>query len=79
MSRQLAAFVGKRTVYALAEIEKMCAGLSVLAIIFRQCQHAGRPVTFKKLRAEKIIKNHIETITAISQESADTLLKEAGW
>jgi GNAT superfamily N-acetyltransferase len=74
---QLAAFVGKRTVYALTEIEAMCARRSVLAIMFRQCQHATRAVAFKKLRTEKIINNHVETITAISQESAAKLLKEA--
>ena len=76
--QQLAAFVGKRTVYTLSEIEAMCADRSVLAIIFRQCQHVARPVTFKQLRSDRILKNHVETITAISNESAQTLLSEAG-
>jgi hypothetical protein len=75
---QIAAFVGKRTVYSLSEIKDMTAERSVLAIIFRQCQHVPLSVTFKRLRDAKIVRNHVETVTALSQESADKLMKEAG-
>jgi hypothetical protein len=76
--QQLAAFVGKRTVYTPSEIGQMSAGRSVLAIIFRQCRHLPQPVTFARLRSQGMLKNHVETITAISHEAALRLLREAG-
>ena len=39
---------------------------------------AYEPVSFDQLRSFRILKNHVETITAISNEAAETLLQEAG-
>jgi len=74
----IAAFVGKRTVYSVEEIGRMCADTTVLALIFRQCKHAMKMVPFKELRAKRILNNHVETITEIKHEGALTLLAEGG-
>ena len=59
-------------------METVCADTTVLAVIFRQCVHAAEPVTYKRLKSEGILNNHVETITEIKHESAMTLLQEAG-
>ena len=77
-AEDVAAFVGKRTVYSLAEITELCDKGEVLAIVFRQCRHAPRPLRFKRLRAAGIVRNHLESITWVPPGEARLLREEAG-
>lgn len=76
---EIAAFVGRRTVYSLAEIQRMCAGKEALAFVFRQCRHAGRPLPYQWLKATGILTNHVESITNISHAAATLLIREAAF
>lgn len=65
---EVAATVSKRTVYSFYEIKQM-SNKKVLVILFRQIKHLSSFLTYEKLRSLGIIKNHVESITEISDQS----------
>ncbi len=72
---EVSAFVGKRTVFPLESIQKMCKK-EILAILFRQIGHLDAGMSFQDLSNRKIINNHLESITAISHNSFVTLAEK---
>lgn len=65
---QIARFVGKRTVYPFAEIEKLCAK-EVLAILFRQARVLATPLGFATLIAHEVISAAPQSITKLNLTS----------
>ena len=72
----VAAYVGKRTVYSYNEIRDMCHS-PALAILFRQIRHLPKAVPFDWLRSNGVVRNHLESITTISDDSFEAIAREA--
>lgn len=64
---EIAATVSKRTVYSYEEINQM-SSKEALVILFRQIWHLNKRFDYKKLKKNGIIKNHVETLTQISDQ-----------
>lgn len=62
---EIARFVGKRTVYPMQEIERLCEK-DVLAILFRQTQVLKSPLLLDNLLRMKIIAAAPQSITKLS-------------
>ena len=71
---EIARFVGKRTVYPLREIERLCQR-DVLAILFRQSRVLSSPIMLDKLLRNEIIAAAPQSITGISKIVARKWLK----
>ena len=69
---KLAAFVGKRTVYSLQEIEVLAAK-SVLAILFRQIEHLQVPVPLSKW--QELGGTAPQSITSVSDDQFDRIME----
>lgn len=65
---EIARFVGKRTVYPLAEIQKLCAK-EVLAILFRQAKALRNPPDLQTLIANGIVTAAPQSITKLNLNS----------
>ena len=62
---EIARFVGKRTVYPLAEIRKLCSK-EVLAILFRQAKALRNPPDLQTLIANGIVTAAPQSITKLN-------------
>lgn len=65
---EVAAVVSKRTVYTFEEIKEI-SRRNALVILFRQIKHVSSPMTYQELHEREIIKNRLESITSISEQS----------
>ncbi|WP_419175602.1 GNAT family N-acetyltransferase [Desulfosediminicola sp.] len=63
----IAQFVGKRTVYSYAEIEKLCQHNEVLAIRFRTVCQFDSKITLRTLKSNGIIKGQPQSITELRE------------
>jgi len=72
----VAAFVSKRTVYDMREIEDLCAK-EVLAILFRQAEHLRRPIHYGELKKAGVLRGAVQTITQV-RGPIDQLLRSHG-
>lgn len=68
VATEVARFVGKRTVYPFAEIQKLCAK-EVLAILFRQARVLGDPLELEALLANGIVAAPPQSITKLNLAS----------
>ncbi len=72
---QIARFVGKRTVYPLQEIERLCKQ-PVLAILFRQSRILSTPIKLDKLLQNKIIVAAPQSITKLTLAARKWIQKQ---
>ena len=63
---EIVRFVGKRTVYSRADIERM-AGKTVLVILFRQSVTLAKPATYDELLACQILRGPPQTIVELPE------------
>ena len=77
-SAEVAAVVGRRTVYDMHEIERLCtqAKAGVLTILFRWDRFIAPPWRLKQLRDAKVLKAHPQSITRVQQEDGLRWLQE---
>ncbi len=68
----IARFVGKRTVYSFAEIERMCDA-PTLAIRFRQTRSLTVPFRLADLIARAVVKRAPQSITVVAEEGREWL------
>ncbi|MEM9116036.1 MAG: GNAT family N-acetyltransferase [Myxococcota bacterium] len=66
-------FVGKRTVYSLQEITKMCEKGEVLAILFRQANGLEEPIHITTLVEEGVLRGTPQSIVSVSEKGASWL------
>lgn len=66
-AREVARFVGKRTVYPYAEIVDLCV-TDVLAILFRQARQVKTPVGRQEMDEKGMVDSHPQSITTIPME-----------
>jgi L-amino acid N-acyltransferase YncA/rRNA-processing protein FCF1 len=71
--RKIAHSVGKRTVYAYPEIETLCLGGEILAILFRLSYVNIEPIPLKVLLRQNIIKKAPQSIISLSSEATKWL------
>ncbi len=71
---EVAAVVSKRTVYTFEEINEI-SKKTALVILFRQIKHLNIPIKYHELRKKKIIKNHLESITTISDTGFSEIVR----
>jgi hypothetical protein len=65
------AFVGRRTVYTPAEIERMCRSVKgVLAILFRQDRFIEPPWSLAELQAARVVTGWPQSTTKVPREGA---------
>jgi len=69
---EAARFVGKRTVYSLREIEKLCTS-ALLAILFRQSRVLGKPIPLQELIAHGVITASPQSIVTVPKEATEWL------
>ncbi|MFZ5828265.1 MAG: GNAT family N-acetyltransferase [Bacillota bacterium] len=72
---EIAATVGKRTLFSFKDIQALCHK-DTLAIQFRQILHLSRPVQFSRLSELGVVRNHVESITQLSDEGFQLLMRE---
>lgn len=65
---EIAAFVGKRTVYSYDDIKEL-ANKGALAIMFRQIQHLKSALRYDRIVEMGVIRRHPESITEITHDS----------
>ena len=76
---EIARFVGKRTVYLFDEIEEMCKGNEVLAILFRMVKATGPPyIRLQTLKKNGILKGQPQSITELSETAIPWLRQHIG-
>ncbi|MDF1554522.1 MAG: GNAT family N-acetyltransferase [Deferrisomatales bacterium] len=73
----VARFVGKRTVYNILEIQKMCA-TETLALLFRQARFANRPIKLKELTGAGVMRGPPQSIVKVSEEGKAWLMQRLG-
>lgn len=66
---EIAAFVGKRTVYPYRDIEAMSRKGSVLAILFRQAVVLDTPIPYDALAAARALSGPPQSITRFNKEA----------
>lgn len=66
---EIAAFVGKRTVYPLGEIQAMCAAGEVLAVLFRQAVALNEPIRLDEFLENGALKGPPQSITTMKKEA----------
>jgi ribosomal protein S18 acetylase RimI-like enzyme len=71
----VARMVGKRTVYRYNDIENICSGGEVLAILFRQARIFHSPVTWAELSQKSVLKAPPQSIVKIPEEELPWLVK----
>jgi GNAT superfamily N-acetyltransferase len=64
---EVARYVGTRTVYSFAEIERLCAHGPVLAVGFRQARILDRPIPISDLVVGAVLKGPPQSITRLSR------------
>lgn len=69
---QAAQFVGKRTVYSLREIEKLCRS-PLLAILFRQSRVLAKPIALQELITHGVITASPQSIVSVRKEATEWL------
>jgi L-amino acid N-acyltransferase YncA len=69
-ARNVARFVGQRTVYRYDEIEQMCAK-PVLAILFRHARIMKEPVSIQEMHVSAAIKAAPQSIVRVRQEAME--------
>jgi L-amino acid N-acyltransferase YncA len=74
---EAARFVGKRTVYSLREIEKLCTS-PVLAILFRQSRVLREPIPLKELIAQRVLTASPQSIRTVPKEATEWLEERLG-
>lgn len=74
----IARFVGKRTVYSYADIDKMCRHNEVLAILFRTVCQIDPKITLRTLRSNGIIKDQPQSITKLQALGIQWLRQQIG-
>jgi hypothetical protein len=74
----VARYVGTRTVYSYADIERLCARGSVLAIAFRQARILDPAIAIGDLMRGRVLKGPPQSITRLSEESAQWLARTIG-
>lgn len=67
---EIARYVGKRTVYAFSDIEKMCKH-EVLAILFRQSRILKKPITIKELKENGVVLAAPQSIMTVQEEASE--------
>ncbi len=65
---EIARFVGKRTVYSLAEIETLCRK-EILAVLFRHSQVLDPPISLAELKREGLLKAAPQSIVTVPSEA----------
>jgi len=76
-TNELVAFVGKRTVYSLEEMNKKCQSLA-LGILFRQVKNLDIKINFGNLKRNGFIKGPVQSITKISNNNFLKIFQESG-
>jgi hypothetical protein len=69
----IARFVGKRTVYNIQQIDKMCARREVLAILFRQDRLLDVPLVIDELLSQGVLGRPPQSITRVPREATEWL------
>lgn len=69
---EVARYVGKRTVYTFAKIQRLCQK-EVLAILFRQCRILGKPIHLDELRENRVLRIPPQSIVTIPREAVEWL------
>lgn len=72
---RVATHVGKRTVYDLGSIAKMCRQGEVVAIRFRQDRVLDTPIPYRELLERGVLRGPPQSVTAVSNEEAVKWLK----
>jgi L-amino acid N-acyltransferase YncA len=67
---EIARYVGKRTVYAFSDIDKM-SQQEVLAILFRQSRILKKPITIKELKENGVVLAAPQSIMTIQEEASE--------
>lgn len=71
-AREVARFVGKRTVYPYADIVDLCA-TEVVAILFRQARRLRSPIGRQEMDKNGMVDSHPQSITTIPMEVSSWL------
>jgi hypothetical protein len=69
----IARFVGKRTVYNIQQIERMCARRQTLAILFRQDRILDAPLVIDELLSQGVLGRPPQSITRVPREATEWL------
>ena len=69
----IARFVGKRTVYNIHEIDRMCARRQTLAILFRQDRILDAPLIIDELLSQGVLGRPPQSITRVPREATEWL------
>jgi hypothetical protein len=69
---EVAAFVGKRTVYSFSDITQLCDS-EVLAILFRYAKRLNTPIRLEDLEQNAILESHPQSIVKISSDKIEWL------
>jgi len=69
----IARFVGKRTVYNIQQIDRMCARREVLAILFRQDRLLDVPLVIDELVSQGVLVRPPQSITRVPREATEWL------
>ena len=75
---EIARYVGKRTVYRFSQIEHMCNGSDVLAILFRQVETLRPGVKLADLVNNDVVKTPPQSVWELSKESIEWLRNQFG-
>ncbi|RKH06278.1 hypothetical protein D7X74_33875 [Corallococcus sp. CA047B] len=77
-ANQIAASVGKRTVFPLREIEALCSNGEVLAIHFRQAAILKEPLLLNDLCRHGVLNGPPQSITTVQQGGREWLRQRLG-
>lgn len=77
-AREIAATVGKRTVFSLRDIEALCSNGEVLAIHFRQAVILKEPILLGDLCRHGVLNGPPQSITTVQQGGREWLRRRLG-
>jgi len=76
-ANELAAFVGKRTVYSFKEMAEKCKK-EAIGILFRHVKNLNIKINFNSLKGKGIIKGPVQSIIKVSNKNFLKVFKESG-
>ena len=75
---EIARYVGKRTVYRFSEIQQMCQGRDVLAILFREVRVLRPGVKLDDLVSNGVVTAAPQSVWQLSKEGIEWLRSQFG-